>query len=211
MSKAQSILTDAPSALFITPLSLAALDVDDRTCPICLETYIEPIRHAGFTPDTEKEWPVTVDMVAEQFGQKRCCGHVVGRKCLEKHLRGPWAWRNSCPLCRDIWFGSLCSNSTPRESVSQNGVTDQSTEACILPRRSLRIASRVTTPATQATRMSNNHGVHKRSRSVLQPTNHSQSFVQSLLGALGVKSGTSRVNGTLDDVERVVKKLYASQ
>lgn len=51
----------AKGALLITPVALANLE--DRTCPICREPYIEA-HSKEEVRDTIQEWPVSVDLVS---------------------------------------------------------------------------------------------------------------------------------------------------
>ena len=129
----------AKGALLITPVALSTLE--DRACPICHEPYIEASAKQE-TQDTTQEWPVSVDLVAEWFGHKKCCGHVMGRRCLETHLTTPGEWSNKCPICRDIWFHRF----VPRHAEERLERQTRSMPATVAlaPRRSQRIAMRAT-------------------------------------------------------------------
>lgn len=90
-------------ALFTTPLPLSLLAADGQSCSICLEPYIEPSPH-GNAESQAGEWAVRIDLVAESSSLRRCCGHVLGKKCLAAHLRSAGPWKRRCPLCRGVWF-----------------------------------------------------------------------------------------------------------
>jgi len=47
-----------------------------------------------------------VDMSATDSGSTKCCRHIFGRRCLEKHVNSRGAWHNKCPLCRQMWWGA---------------------------------------------------------------------------------------------------------
>jgi hypothetical protein len=199
-------------ALFTTPLALAALDNDSRTCPICHEDYTEPYTSDSneIPGDANKEWAVSVDMVAEIRGRKRCCGHIIGRRCLKKHISGRGLWKNKCPLCRDVWFGINATAHTGTTTSPRAVRVDHSDRSSQPLRRSLRIAAQATTQRESSVyRMSNRNGVGP-SRRAHRSDRHSDSssFVQDLLGTLGVVEGSDQVQGTLEQVERQLEGLY---
>ncbi|KAF1938317.1 hypothetical protein EJ02DRAFT_315470, partial [Clathrospora elynae] len=209
-------------ALFTTPVLLKSLAIEDRSCPICQEAYIEPVapgkkRDEDNSKEEEeddqnaKEWPVSIDMVAEHCGLKRCCGHVIGRKCLERHLQSHGAWRNKCPLCRDVWFGNDAAENTPDEQDQAPPSADDRLRNPL--RRSARIAAQMTaTRRSQGSRMSDRHGVTRRpqcaSVSGRSRSASSAGFMQQLLGMLEIESGGDEVKGTLEEVERRLGALY---
>lgn len=88
--------------LFTTPVPLENLSSDDRTCPICCEPYValKPTRRI----DDEGEWAIRIDMSAAIHGRTRCCGHVFGRKCVEKYLNYNGPRGHLCPICRQNWW-----------------------------------------------------------------------------------------------------------
>ncbi|CAO2657135.1 Nn.00g032610.m01.CDS01 [Neocucurbitaria sp. VM-36] len=195
------------SALFTTPISPALLEEEDRVCSICHEAYMEPTTSPD-SHDPGREWPVRVDMVAEQSGPKRCCGHILGRRCLEKHLQSRGEWRNKCPVCRDLWFGnSTVSDTSTREEPQASAQSERRAPNPL--RRSSRIALQTTArrriPGLQ---MDEPHRVI-RLRQRVQPS-RSTSFMQQLLGALEVEQGSDEVKATLEEVEQRLEALYGS-
>jgi hypothetical protein len=78
---------------------------DRRTCPICIEPYIEPSTSRPSPKDTY-EWAIRVDISATDAGIRKCCGRIFGRLCLEKHINSPGVWHNKCPLCREEWWAN---------------------------------------------------------------------------------------------------------
>lgn len=196
-------------ALFTTPIPLASLEADNKTCPICHEPYIEPPA-SGCAHDSDQEWPVSVDMVAERLGLKRCCGHILGRRCLEKHLQACGDWRNKCPICRDIWFSnSIANNAPPSEEPHANAQREFREHSPL--RRSSRIAFQSTGRRNApGPRMSDRNGVSRPrphpSHSV--PPSRSTRFMQQLLSTLEVEHGSDQIKGTLEEVERRLEVLY---
>lgn len=187
------------AALFATPVSLASLDATERTCPICHEDYIE-FSSSPTLDGLDQEWPVRVDCVAEQSGLKRCCGHIFGRRCLDKHIQSLAGWRNKCPICRDIWFGNPTANNAPTPEESQP--TAQREPQVPNPlRRSSRIGRRNLPDPGMAERA----GVSPRQR--VHPW-RSTSFMQRLLGVLEVEEGSDDVQITLEEVQQRLHALY---
>jgi hypothetical protein len=183
-------------ALLITPIAIPLLK--NPQCPICHEPYTEP-PSSDHLPEPEQEWAVRVDMIAEWFGTKRCCGHIVGRKCLEKHLKGPGPCRNKCPLCRDVWFHDVA----PRDAQPVPARNTLRT-----PRRSQRIAERgARMQGLAELNLSSRYGVaHARSRQ--RATRRPARFTQQLLAALEVEEGTEEVRGSMEEIERRLNMLY---
>jgi hypothetical protein len=89
--------TGSRGSLITTAIPLDSLS--DPTCPICHEPYASPS-----DPNPTRECAVKIDFIAEWHGFKRCCGHIIGRNCLAKQVHCGRAWRNKCPICRDVWF-----------------------------------------------------------------------------------------------------------
>lgn len=83
------------------PLELSALPSDplSRQCPICRDRY-HAQHHAYLHPllpaDTP-EYPV-------QVCDRGACRHILGRRCIERHVRAGQPWSHTCPLCREEWF-----------------------------------------------------------------------------------------------------------
>ncbi|KAF2132302.1 hypothetical protein P153DRAFT_284987, partial [Dothidotthia symphoricarpi CBS 119687] len=202
----------ARGALFTTPISISRLESENRACPICHEQYIEPpvTEHGHQTSD--REWAVSVDMVAEWFGRKRCCGHIIGHRCLQAHLQASGPWRNKCPLCRNVWFHHSNEDDNLVDEPGQTGETRIDPISSSL-RRSRRIADQTAvrreTPVTPTRDRAgtNQHSYHtsirKRSRRTAQ-------FTQQLLETLEVAVGSVEVRGTLEEVERKLEALYCS-
>lgn len=188
-------------ALLITPLALS--QVEDPKCPICLIPFSEP----PGTPDAQEpgqEWAVSIDMVAEWFGPKKCCGHIIGRECLDMHLSTPGQWRNKCPICRDIWFHER----VPAHAQWQAAPTSSGSSSSVAPRRSARIAGRVAAESGPSQpRMSNQSGISRASRH-LQSQPRPAYFTDRLMAALEVEDGSSEVKGTLDEVNQKLRTLY---
>jgi hypothetical protein len=193
-------------ALLITPLALST--IEDRTCPICREPYIEMPTTEQSVASEDGEWPVSVDMVAEWFGPKRCCGHIMGRLCLQKHLKTVGEWSNTCPICRDIWFHRYVP-----ENVSESGEVldqDETTSREGEPvRRSQRLAAQggKVREVNAGSRMSQRNGVGQHQsdkRRRLRPAR----FAARLLAALEVEDGSDGIKGTLEEVQEKLDKLY---
>jgi hypothetical protein len=195
-NRSSSDQDNTKGALLITPVALAQLE--DLECPICHELYTEP-QSTDHGSEPYQEWAVKVDMIAEWFGTKRCCGHIIGRKCLSKHLKGPGPWRNKCPLCRDVWFHEVA----PRNAQPQVDAPEPPSTTRAL-RRSQRIAER----RTMSQRSSGStHGV-ARTQSRQRPQRPPIRFTQRLMAALEVEDGTEEVKGTMEEVERMLNRLY---
>jgi hypothetical protein len=212
-----SFMSEQLSALFTTPIPLNMLNSDEHSCPICHEPYIAPPTKAKgkktTTPDeSEGEWPVSVDMFAEPAGLKHCCGHIFGRQCLITHLNGDGAWRNKCPLCRDIWFGKgAVADDVPAAPAPPPAEEPVAT----LLRRSARIAARATAPQTPpGSSMSARNGVAQRSRSAARVkrgrSTRRAGFLEEILGALDMQNG-DEVNGTLEEVEEILSTFYGGR
>jgi hypothetical protein len=210
-----SFLSEQSSALFTTPIPLDKLDTDENICPICHEDYIgPPIKVKGKktkTPNgSEGEWPVSVDMFADPTGLKHCCGHIFGRQCLITHLNGEGAWRNKCPVCRDIWFGK----GAVAADVSAEPVQAPLEEEVVAQplRRSARIAAQtLASRAPPAARMSARNGIARRSRYAARVKRgrltRPVGFLEEILGALNMQNG-DEVNGTLNEVEEILSTFY---
>jgi hypothetical protein len=181
-------------ALLITPIVSTSLE--HHTCPICHEAY-----SGSSSPDQvrepEEEGAVSVDMIAEWYGLRRLCGHVIGRTCLEKHITAPGAWRNKCPICRCIWYHDVA----PRNEQQQEQRAPQE-----LPRlrRSRRLAAqRGESQAYLDYAISERDDIRQ-----VQHRLRPGYFTQQLLRALEVEDGTAEVKGTLEEVEQRLKTLY---
>ena len=81
-----------------SPVPLASLPADTKTCPICTSSYHEPPKaynHPILPADTP-EYAVQINRGA--------CKHIFGRLCLERHIRAGRPWSHTCPLCRAELF-----------------------------------------------------------------------------------------------------------
>jgi hypothetical protein len=204
-----SFLSEQSSALFTTPIPLYRLDTDETSCPICHEPYIgPPIKVKGkkteIPDESEGEWAVSVDMFADPTGWKHCCGHIFGRQCLITHLNGEGAWRNKCPVCRDIWFGK---GAVPADVPAELVQAPVEEEVVAHPlRRSTRIAAQISgsqvPPASRISRRSRYAARVKRGR-LTRPVG----FLEEILGALNMQNG-DEVNGTLEEVEEILSTFY---
>ncbi|KAF1842278.1 uncharacterized protein K460DRAFT_370261 [Cucurbitaria berberidis CBS 394.84] len=203
------IASQPQGAIFTTPVSLSYLEAEDQICPICHEPYIEPCQSPR-AQDPDREWPVRVDMVAEWFGLKRCCGHIIGRRCLENHLRARGAWRNKCPVCRDIWLSNSMTAAAPANDEPQASTQHGSEVSSPLQRSSSVPFQATTQQDVIGPRISDwNRVTRRRPRAPLyvQPLPPT-GFMQQLLGALEVEYGSDEVKGTLDEVEQRLEALY---
>lgn len=89
-------------AMSTKPLQLADIHSSanaDTECPICHNPYTEP-PHGYVHPDL----PDDTEEYAVQIENRSLCKHIIGRRCLEHHLRGGNPWSHTCPLCRTEWF-----------------------------------------------------------------------------------------------------------
>lgn len=202
-----SVRNGSSGGLIVIPVRLASLE--ELECPICQEPYSEPNR-SGQPAGSEQECAVKVDLLFEWFGRKRCCGHVIGRRCLEKQLNGSGAWRNKCPVCRDVWFHEVAPQSHARLESDARLETNRSTEFDSSRRRQRgrRVAARMTTNQTSPERGMHDRPligrVQRRGR-LRQPPNN---FTRRLRSALGVEQGTDVFRGTTAELEENLKRLY---
>jgi hypothetical protein len=200
---------EARGALIITPYSISSLE--DTTCPICHETYSDPPSTGlNLEPEMEQEWAVSVDYAAEWFGYRKCCGHTVGRRCLEKHLNTHGAWKNKCPICRDIWYHEI----TPeRAQVNEHPATQARLHprTADKPRRSQRIEARLAeSQAPSSPPLVGNRGAVSRDRQSHRTRTRTRPpyFMQQLLAALRVEDARYGVKGTKKEVHRRLERLY---
>lgn len=206
MSPAMIDRTIAQGALFTTPVPVSQLKSDNRTCPICYEQYINPSETGYDQQPSEQEWAVSVDMTAEWFGLKRCCGHTIGKKCLAKHLHAPGPWSNKCPICRDVWF---CSSEDTRVSAQQQSRQDHTTQGSNTVRRSRRIANQMIARSAAATRNRTRITPHSERTFNRRQSCRSAGFTQRLLEALEVPIGSDKVACSLHEAEGRLKALYS--
>lgn len=202
---AHSTKHSSRGALLISPQPLSSLS--EHTCPICREPYID-ISTPNQEASPDREFAVSIDMVAEWHGSKRLCGHVLGRKCFERQLKSKGAWRNRCPLCRDVMFrGDDVDEGEDDEEVQddESTVPEQPT---MRPRRSTRISARTNSGRnTSLPHMSASSGVN-RARHTQRSSRRPRHFTQQLFAVLKVCADGDEVTGTMDDVERRLHTLY---
>jgi hypothetical protein len=196
---------DASSwAILVTPIILKSIDIEDRYCPICREPYAEP-PNKDQKPEAEQDWAVSVDMVAGMDGPKHCCGHIIGRRCLDMHLKAPGPWKNKCPLCREVWYELSTSDDV------DDGDNDELEATPAEPqRRSQRIAERdAQRRSTAGPPESGRNGVsragrHQRSRRQNRP----RRFTRELFAALDVEEGSNDVRCTLEEAKQKLQAFY---
>jgi hypothetical protein len=197
---------ESKGVLIITPIGLSLLN--DTTCPVCREHYSNPPSTiSNLDPESDQEWAVSVDHVAEWFGLKRCCGHILGRRCLEKHLNMIGAWRNKCPICRDLWFHEVppVGAQSSEHPATQTRLRPRTADP---PRRSQRIAAQESrSQGFSLPRMSERSGIIREGRHP-RPRTRPPRFIQQLLAALEVKDVKDGVKGTRDEIERRLETLY---
>lgn len=167
--------------LFTTPIRLECLEPDSRTCPICSEPFIEPQNKRPDPEDTE-EWAMRVDMSATDYKSTKCCRHIFGRRCLEKHINSKGAWHNKCPLCRQIWWvsESPLHNSSPAQTSSQ--------------RRN-----------PGGIRRRNDSNTRRQQRSTRSE------FIAEVLNIFAAADGNDRIDATVNEVEQTLARLYQSR
>ncbi|KAF1973104.1 hypothetical protein BU23DRAFT_554636 [Bimuria novae-zelandiae CBS 107.79] len=182
VADAQQTAAPIPAfVLFTTPIHLECLAPDSRTCPICSEPYIEP-QNTRPSPEDNEEWAMRVDMSATNQGSMKCCRHIFGRRCLEKHIKSCGPWHNKCPLCRQKWW---ISEDPPRHSSLTQAITQRI--------RTGRVGRR----AGGSTR-----GQNQSQRST---------FIGQVLETFAVDEGNERINATVHEVEETLDLLYQSQ
>lgn len=188
-------------ALFTTPLPLSLLAPSDRRCSICLEPYIEPAKHDPACEDGEGEWAVRVDLVAEISELRRCCGHVIGKQCLEAHLRSSGPWKRQCPLCRDVWFRE-CNRPVDGARRSSTLQAQRSTE-------------RLARSRSHSTNDTSGNGfrsprISRDQRQTLRQNRLSEraGFTQRVREKLEIEDGSDEVGRSLEEVEQALKDFY---
>lgn len=188
------------SALFTTPLPLVLIPPNDRVCSICLEPYIEPSQPAATQQDQQGEWAVRVELVAETSGLRRCCGHIIGKQCLEAHIRSSGPWKRRCPLCRALWF---------QESRLQAEQTQITSRQQAQPESQTVVGSRPLLRSTGQNRSrspQNEWGESSTSQELY--AQHLASFTQRVRDKLEIKDGSDEVGKSLEEVEQVLGDFY---
>ncbi|KAF1914031.1 hypothetical protein BDU57DRAFT_580749 [Ampelomyces quisqualis] len=174
--------------------------LEDPKCPICWEPYSE-IPFAGSKLPSRLEFPVSVDMVATQYGLRRCCGHIMGRNFLEKQLKMQGKWRNKCPLCRDEWCtdrerasGGEPQRAEVRERSRSSAAERQFEDVMGLSR------------STSEPRMSARHGVGREQRR--RRRKRIAQFLPRLFATLNIRDEDLEVNGSVEDIEKLLREMY---
>jgi hypothetical protein len=82
----------------LRPVSMHLLNDNgvDRTCPLCLEPYVD------LSDDRVTDYPVRPGIQRSGFQ----CDHVFGRLCIEQHIQSGEEYSTRCPICicREEWF-----------------------------------------------------------------------------------------------------------
>jgi hypothetical protein len=154
-------------------------------------------------------------MVAEWFGPKKCCGHIMGKNCLQAHVTSNGPWKHKCPLCRDVWYHAVAPEKVRRFEEEEE---EEEEEPQVL-RRSARIermeaGRQGTVPGSAHASMSQRHGVSRaarreRRRSPSQSRAASAAFSSQLMAALQVEEGGKHVHGSLEEIKERLSGLYS--
>lgn len=200
-ARTYTIQTKMQGALFTTPLPLYLLASSDQSCSICLEPYIEPPLHGSTRRDEEGEWAVRIELVAGATAQRRCCRHVIGKQCLEAHLRSSGPWKRQCPLCRDVWF---------REPSYPTRASRHSLQSQALPRdervtRSMALARGRT---RRGRSRSLSHDRDEEQTSQPSAPHDGSNFTQRVREKLHVEDGSEQVGRTVEEVEQTLRDFY---
>jgi hypothetical protein len=185
-------------ALFITPIDSNSLE--PRICPICYEPY-SGAHTPGQARGPEEEGAVSVDMIAEWQGLRRLCGHVIGRRCLEKYITSSGAWRNKCPICRCIWFGEVAP-------ANEQQHRQRARQALPRLRRSRRIAAQRGASQHHLGQAISERDSVRQCQGDERHQLRSVHLTRQILDALEVGDGTGEVKGTLEEVEQRIMTLY---
>ncbi|KAF2000173.1 hypothetical protein P154DRAFT_576197 [Amniculicola lignicola CBS 123094] len=176
--------------LFTTPLTLASLAPDCRTCAICHETFGEYRPNISFqTQTTIQEWAVRVEITASPDSSLHLCGHVFGKRCLENHLNSRQPWHNKCPMCRMVWFEY---GSEGRKVAAPGAGTWVESEV-------------VRESTTGGLDGADDGGLSNRGR-----LRRSAGFLQQVLEAFNMEEGSDEVKMSIEEVERALERLYSS-
>ena len=191
--------------LFITPLRLNSQDLNSPECPICKEPYIEFQSNSPESNGMIGEWAVRVDISAGRDGGRRCCGHIFGRRCLERYVKGNEPWQRRCPICRAPWFREIKNNS----SAISTPTAGPSPTSTLRPATRDRASRLVRSVLRQCERQRRTGGRRSGDR-ILDRTHTSTSapFIQQVLDALGVDDKTDEVKATVEEVEKTLERLY---
>lgn len=92
--------------------SMLPPDPPSRKCPICHDAYHaqDPAYLHPLLPADTPEYPV-------QVHERGRCRHILGRRCIERHIRAGQPWSHTCPLCRGEWFPAPNSARNPMVST----------------------------------------------------------------------------------------------
>jgi len=200
--------------LFTTPLRLNSADLDSSECPICREPYIDFQQPLLDPSNTEGEWAVRVDISAARDGGKRCCGHVFGRKCLERHVKGNEPWRSGCPICRAPWFteeGNGISSSTAATSDTSTARSADPPSTAPSSRATTRDrASRLARSVLRRCEGRRRSGGRRENGRISSRGRDQTSalFIQQVLDAFGVEAGTEEIKASVEQVEETLERMY---
>lgn len=217
LEAAQATAQDAGSTsvplfvLFTTPMNLARLPNDSNTCSLCMEPYGEYIPSTPNLNDSQPEWAVRVDLAAAQDGSTRCCGHIFGRRCLERHLKSAGRWHNKCPLCRAVWFTSpVFDPPTPPRLLPPP--RPRSGSAALSALATASIPSNLTWRTTAALRARLQDEEFRRDQDLSNRLRlqRSVNFIQQVLERFSVVDGSEEVKASVEEVETVLEQLYES-
>ncbi|KAF2877201.1 hypothetical protein BDV95DRAFT_481577 [Massariosphaeria phaeospora] len=195
----------AQFVLFTTPIPLSCLEPSSLSCAICREPYGEYTPTSVDLEDGRAEWAVRVDISAAHDGGTRCCGHIFGRRCLEKHLRTAGAWHNKCPICRAVWFSYARSDTNQSTSTA----TTQTTSALL--NATATVSPRVPWLSRSTLRRRHRNGGIGRVSSGLSNRGRLQrasGFIQHVLDAFEVEEGSDEVKASVEQVEVTLEQLY---
>jgi hypothetical protein len=191
--------------LFTTPLKLGSIDLDSPECPICREPYIDFQQSLPSSNESEGEWAVRVDISAAQVGGKRCCGHIFGRRCLERHVKGNEAWRNTCPICRAPWFVTE-TNGRPASTSSSSGRP-------VYPRSRASTRDRASQVARSVLRRCESRRGGDVRRTIDRSWNRRRSqprvpFIEQVLGRFGIEADGEEIKASVEQVEETLDRMY---
>jgi|SRR5690242_16990943 len=193
-------LCNMQGALFTTPLPLLLIPPNDRVCSICPEPYIEPSQPAAAQQDQQGEWAVRVELVAETSGLRRCCGHVIGKQCLEAHIRSSGPWKRRCPLCRALWFQESRLQAEETQTTSRQQAQAEG-QTIVLSRHTLLNNGQYSPRGPR-----NEWGQSSTSQEAY--AQHLANFTQRVREKLKINDGSDEVGKSLEEVEQILGEFY---
>ena len=87
----------------------------DQSCPICHEPYPE-----GEAFDPDADFPSAPFNRSQHSG----CQHVFSNICTINHCRSGREYSNTCPMCREVWFGSSNDDNDDNDDSNEGDVND---------------------------------------------------------------------------------------